>query len=140
MIEKIKKTDIWNRLLSNPKYSTNGNSKLNPISITYIKNNYKMFDYDNWINQNKYTITINEITEQINSNNIIIVGTPTWSQDVDSVIGNKVNDNKEEEPVIIQKIDILDDEPIARRIVEKPEFVDDQSSYLKLQALYESVI
>ena len=28
-----------------------------------------------------------------NSNNIIIVGTPTWSQDVDSVIGNKVNDN-----------------------------------------------
>ena len=53
---------------------------------------------------------------------------------------NKVNDNKEEEPVIIQKIDILDDEPIARRIVEKPEFVDDQSSYLKLQALYESVI
>ena len=53
---------------------------------------------------------------------------------------NKVNDNKVEEPVIIQKIDILDDEPIARRIVEKPEFVDDQSSYLKLQALYESVI
>ena len=53
---------------------------------------------------------------------------------------NKINDNKEEEPVIIQKIDILDDEPIARRIVEKPEFVDDQSSYLKLQALYESVI
>lgn len=28
-----------------------------------------------------------------NSNNLIIVGTPTWSQDVDSVIGNKVNDN-----------------------------------------------
>ena len=28
-----------------------------------------------------------------NSNSIIIVGTPTWSQDVDSVIGNKVNDN-----------------------------------------------
>ena len=52
----------------------------------------------------------------------------------------KVEENKVEEPVIIQKIDILDDEPIARRIVEKPEFVDDQSSYLKLQALYESVI
>ena len=28
-----------------------------------------------------------------NSNNIIIVGTPTWSQDVDSVIGNKIDDN-----------------------------------------------
>ena len=28
-----------------------------------------------------------------NSNSLIIVGTPTWSQDVDSVIGNKVNDN-----------------------------------------------
>lgn len=27
-----------------------------------------------------------------NSNNIIIVGTPTWSQDVDSVINNKVDD------------------------------------------------
>lgn len=27
-----------------------------------------------------------------NSNNIIIVGTPTWSQDVDSVIGNKIDD------------------------------------------------
>ena len=27
-----------------------------------------------------------------NSNNIIIVGTPTWSQDVDSVIGNKLDD------------------------------------------------
>ena len=28
-----------------------------------------------------------------NSNNIIIVGTPTWSQDVDSVISNKIDDN-----------------------------------------------
>lgn len=28
-----------------------------------------------------------------NSNNIIIVGTPTWSQDVDSVINNKIDDN-----------------------------------------------
>ena len=28
-----------------------------------------------------------------NSNNIIIVGTPTWSQDVDSVINNKLDDN-----------------------------------------------
>ena len=27
-----------------------------------------------------------------NSNNIIIVGTPTWSQDVDSVINNKIDD------------------------------------------------
>ena len=27
-----------------------------------------------------------------NSNNIIIVGTPTWSQDVDNVIGNKIED------------------------------------------------
>ena len=27
-----------------------------------------------------------------NSNNLIIVGTPTWSQDVDSVIGNKIDD------------------------------------------------
>ena len=27
-----------------------------------------------------------------NSNNIIIVGTPTWSQDVDKVINNKIND------------------------------------------------
>ena len=27
------------------------------------------------------------------SNNLIIIGTPTWSQDVDSVIGNKVNDD-----------------------------------------------
>lgn len=27
-----------------------------------------------------------------NSNNIIIVGTPTWSQDVDNVIGNKIDD------------------------------------------------
>ena len=51
----------------------------------------------------------------------------------------KIEENKEE-PVIIQKIDILDEEPIARRIVEKPEFTDDQSSYLKLQALYESVM
>ena len=53
-----------------------------------------------------------------------------------------VVENKEvvEEPVIIQKYDILDDEPIARRIIEKPEFTDDQSSYLRLQALYESVI
>ena len=52
----------------------------------------------------------------------------------------KIEENKEENPVIIQKYDILDDEPIARRIVEKPEFTDDQSSYLKLQALYESVM
>ena len=51
----------------------------------------------------------------------------------------KIEENKEE-PVIIQKIDILDEEPIARRIIEKPEFTDDQSSYLKLQALYESVM
>ena len=28
-----------------------------------------------------------------NSNNLIIVGTPTWSQDVDSVINNKIDDN-----------------------------------------------
>ena len=52
----------------------------------------------------------------------------------------KIEENKEENPVIIQKYDILDEEPIARRIVEKPEFTDDQSSYLKLQALYESVM
>ena len=52
----------------------------------------------------------------------------------------KIEENKEEDPVIIQKYDILDEEPIARRIVEKPEFTDDQSSYLKLQALYESVM
>ena len=50
------------------------------------------------------------------------------------------NNNLVEEPIIIQKYDILDDEPIARRIIEKPEFIDDQSSYLRLQALYESVI
>ena len=31
-------------------------------------------------------------TIRANSNNIIIVGTPTWSQDVDSVINNKIDD------------------------------------------------
>ena len=59
---------------------------------------------------------------------------------LEKLSNEKIEENKEEDPVIIQKYDILDDEPIARRIVEKPEFTDDQSSYLKLQALYESVM
>ena len=59
---------------------------------------------------------------------------------LEKLSNEKIEENKEENPVIIQKYDILDEEPIARRIVEKPEFTDDQSSYLKLQALYESVM
>ena len=59
---------------------------------------------------------------------------------LEKLSNEKIEENNEEDPVIIQKYDILDDEPIARRIVEKPEFTDDQSSYLKLQALYESVM
>ena len=59
---------------------------------------------------------------------------------LEKLSNEKIEENKEEDPVIIQKYDILDEEPIARRIVEKPEFTDDQSSYLKLQALYESVM
>ncbi len=59
---------------------------------------------------------------------------------LEKLSNEKIDENKEEDPVIIQKYDILDEEPIARRIVEKPEFTDDQSSYLKLQALYESVM
>ena len=46
----------------------------------------------NWNDVKTYADEIVPIIRK-NSNNIIIVGTPTWSQDVDSVIGNKVNDD-----------------------------------------------
>ncbi len=45
-----------------------------------------------WDDIKKYADEIIPIIRE-NSNNIIIVGTPTWSQDVDSVIGNRINDN-----------------------------------------------
>ena len=46
----------------------------------------------NWNDVKSYADEIVPIIRK-NSNNLIIVGTPNWSQDVDSVIGNKVNDN-----------------------------------------------
>ena len=45
----------------------------------------------NWNDIKSYATDIVK-TIRKNSNNIIIVGTPTWSQDVDKVIGNKIND------------------------------------------------
>ena len=45
-----------------------------------------------WNDVREYANEIIPIIRE-NSDNLIIVGTPTWSQDVDSVIGNKVNDN-----------------------------------------------
>ena len=46
----------------------------------------------NWNDIKSYAEEIIPIIRE-NSNSVIIIGTPTWSQDVDSVIGNKVNDN-----------------------------------------------
>ena len=46
----------------------------------------------NWNDIKSYADEIVPIIRK-NSNNIIIVGTPTWSQDIDIVIDNKVNDN-----------------------------------------------
>lgn len=45
-----------------------------------------------WNDIKTYALEIIPIIRE-NSNNIIIVGTPTWSQDVDTVIGNKIEDN-----------------------------------------------
>ena len=47
----------------------------------------------NWSDVKSYADEIIPIIRENSKNSIIIVGTPTWSQDVDSVIGNKVNDN-----------------------------------------------
>ncbi len=45
----------------------------------------------NWNDVKSYATDVVK-TIRKNSNNIIIVGTPTWSQDVDKVINNKIND------------------------------------------------
>ena len=45
-----------------------------------------------WEDIKKYADVIVPVIRK-NSNGLIIVGTPNWSQDVDSVIGNKIDDN-----------------------------------------------
>ena len=45
-----------------------------------------------WSDIKSYAIDVISTIRE-NSNNIVIVGTPTWSQDVDSVINNKIDDN-----------------------------------------------
>ena len=45
-----------------------------------------------WKDIKKYAVDIIK-TIRKNTNNIIIVGTPTWSQDVDKVINNKIDSN-----------------------------------------------
>jgi len=46
----------------------------------------------NWNDIKMYADEVISVIRK-NSDNIIIVGTPTWSQDVDSVIDNKINDD-----------------------------------------------
>lgn len=48
-----------------------------------------------WNNDIKpYAIEIIKIIREYSKDSIIIVGTPTWSQDVDKVISNKIDDDK----------------------------------------------
>ncbi len=71
----------------------------NNISLTYGNNPNIIYEIYNepfdvsWNNVLKpYSETIINTIRTNDSNNVIVVGTPNWSQDVDAVINNKIDD------------------------------------------------